>query len=128
MAAILVPADMPRLLAALDELSHFPDEDVRQSVVIMLAGLAGLLSQKNCTDLLLPRIMRLLQDSAYLVRKVGCSCTTLALSPVSPCSKSCLLPVRPGNCAQCQIQRRHAKKIQDLWLLCLHLSVLSTGC
>ena len=71
MAAILVPADMPRLLAALDELSNFPDEDVRQSVVIMLAGLTGLLSQKSCTEMLLPRIMRLLQDTAYLVRKVS---------------------------------------------------------
>ena len=71
MAAILVPQDMPRLLAALDELSNFPDEDVRQSVVIMLAGLTGLLSQKSCTELLLPRIMRLLQDNAYLVRKVS---------------------------------------------------------
>lgn len=77
MAAILVPADMPRLLAALDELSNFPDEDVRQSVVIMLAGLTGLLSQKSCTEMLLPRIMRLLQDNAYLVRKVSNPPSTL---------------------------------------------------
>jgi len=71
MAAILVPADVPRLLAALDELACFPDEDVRQSVVIMLAGLTGLLSQRSCTEMLLPRVMRLLEDNAYLVRKVG---------------------------------------------------------
>lgn len=71
MAAILVPADVPRLLAALDELVCFPDEDVRQSVVIMLAGLTGLLAQRSCTELLLPRVMRLLEDNAYLVRKVG---------------------------------------------------------
>ena len=70
MASILVPADVPRLLAALDELACFPDEDVRQSVVIMLAGLTGLLSQKSCTEMLLPRVMRLLEDNAYLVRKV----------------------------------------------------------
>lgn len=69
MAAILVPADVPRLLAALDELACFPDEDVRQSVVIMLAGLTGLLSQRSCADLLLPRVMKLLEDNAYLVRK-----------------------------------------------------------
>lgn len=79
MAAILVPADVPRLLAALDELAMFPDEDVRQSVVIMLAGLTGLLSQRSCTEMLLPRVIRLLQDSAYLVRKVLSSqCFTLA--------------------------------------------------
>lgn len=71
MAAILVPADVPRLLAALDELACFPDEDVRQSVVIMLAGLTGLLSQRSCADLLLPRVMKLLEDNAYLVRKVS---------------------------------------------------------
>ena len=71
MAGILVPADVPRLMAALDELALFPDEDVRQSVVIMLAGLTGLLSQSSCTDMLLPRVMRLLEDSAYLVRKVA---------------------------------------------------------
>ena len=70
MAAILVPADVPRLLAALDELACFPDEDVRQSVVIMLAGLTGLLSPRSCADLLLPRVMKLLEDNAYLVRKV----------------------------------------------------------
>lgn len=69
MAAILVPADVPRLLAALDELACFPDEDVRQSVVIMLAGLTGLLSPRSCTEMLLPRVMKLLEDNAYLVRK-----------------------------------------------------------
>lgn len=74
MAAILVPADVPRLLAALDELACFPDEDVRQSVVIMLAGLTGLLSPRSCTDLLLPRVMKLLEDNAYLVRKVSNGC------------------------------------------------------
>ncbi len=36
----------------------------------MLAGLTGLLSQRSCTEMLLPRVMRLLEDNAYLVRKV----------------------------------------------------------
>lgn len=66
-----MPADVPRLLAALDELACFPDEDVRQSVVIMLAGLTGLLSLRSCTELLLPRVMKLLEDNAYLVRKAS---------------------------------------------------------
>lgn len=74
-----MPADVPRLLAALDELACFPDEDVRQSVVIMLAGLTGLLSQRSCADMLLPRIMKLLDDNAYLVRKAS-SCAFSAFS------------------------------------------------
>ncbi len=68
---LLAPEELqPHMLASLDALERHPDDEVRCILAELVATLAADAESVPAEADLLPRLLRLATDTAYLVRKV----------------------------------------------------------